>query len=75
MMLTTVAIATPALMNSKESGTMTLTLFEDRAHLLPLIHFLSKDDGSVTIMLREPMNQLHLLPNEIALVKAFLENL
>ena len=54
---------------------MHLTIFEDKAHLLPLIHFLSKDDGSVTVMLREPMNQLHLLPNEVKMIKAFLETL
>jgi hypothetical protein len=52
-----------------------LTIFEDRARVVPLIHFLAKEDGSITMMLREPMNQLHFLPTEVNMIKAFLGSL
>lgn len=52
---------------------MHLTLYEDSQRTIPLMQFVSDDDGSVRIFLREPMNLVTLLPGEVELVKTFLE--
>lgn len=52
---------------------MTLSLFEDRARTIEMMRWEAMEDGSVRLLLREPMNVLTFLPEEIELVKTFLE--
>lgn len=53
---------------------MILSFYEDKANTSLLMQFMyDEKDGSLTVLLREPMNHLTFLREEVDMLRGFLE--